>query len=67
MESRSLKDELLHYFDYDVNTPSNSSFNQRRSQLFQRHLNSFFMSLTIVSLKAGSDMVYSWLPVMAPN
>lgn len=33
MESRSLKDELLHYFDYDVNTPSNSSFNQRRSQI----------------------------------
>lgn len=33
MESRSLKDELLHYFDFDVNTPSNSSFNQRRAQI----------------------------------
>lgn len=33
MESRSLKDELLHYFDFDVNTPSNSSFNQRRSRI----------------------------------
>ena len=33
MESRSLKDELLHYFDFDANTPSNSSFNQRRFQI----------------------------------
>ncbi len=31
MEGKSLKDELYEYFDYD--TPSNSSFNQRRTQI----------------------------------
>ena len=33
MESRSLKDELFHFFDFNINTPSNSSFNQRRAQI----------------------------------
>ena len=33
MEGKSLKDELYDYFDYDYDTPSNSSFNQRRSQI----------------------------------
>ena len=49
MEGKSLKDELLEYFDYDNHTPSNSSFNQRRAQilpeafefLFQEFSNSF--------------------------
>lgn len=33
MENRSLKDELLHYFEFDTGTPTNSSFNQRREQI----------------------------------
>lgn len=33
MEGKSLKDELLEYFDFDNHTPSNSSFNQRRAQV----------------------------------
>lgn len=49
MEGKSLKDELLKYFDFNNSTPSNSSFNQRREQilpeafefLFQQFTNSF--------------------------
>ena len=33
MEGKSIKDELLEYFDFDNHTPSNSSFNQRRAQI----------------------------------
>jgi hypothetical protein len=31
MEGKSLKDELYEYFDYNYETPSNSSFNQRKA------------------------------------
>lgn len=33
MEGKSLKDELLEYFEFDNLTPSNSSFHQRQSQI----------------------------------
>ncbi len=33
MEGRSLKDELLKYFEYSSELPTNSSFNQRRAQI----------------------------------
>ena len=33
MEGKSMRDELLEYFDFDNHTPSNSSFNQRRAQI----------------------------------
>lgn len=33
MEGKSLKDELLEYFEFGTHTPSNSSFNQRRAQI----------------------------------
>ena len=33
MEGKSLKDELWEYFDFSMETPSNSSFNQRRAQI----------------------------------
>ena len=33
MEGKSLKDELWEYFDFSTETPSNSSFNQRRAQI----------------------------------
>ena len=33
IESDSLRDELLKYFEYNLATPTNSSFNQRRAQI----------------------------------
>ncbi len=33
MEGNAMKDELLNYFDFDTQVPSNSSFNQRRAQI----------------------------------
>ena len=33
MEGNALGDELLKYFDYSADTPTNSSFNQRRAQI----------------------------------
>ena len=33
MEGKSLKDELLKYFEYSSEHPTNSSFNQRRAQI----------------------------------
>ena len=41
-ESGSLRDELLKYFDYQLNTPSNSSFNQRRAQILPEALEFLF-------------------------
>lgn len=55
MEGKSLRDELLEYFDFDSSTPSNSAFNQRRAQilpeafefLFQEFTNYFSNNATI--------------------
>ncbi len=33
MEGKSIRNELLKYFDYSDSTPTNSSFNQRRGQI----------------------------------
>ena len=33
MEGKSLKDELLKHFNFSIETPTNSSFNQRRAQI----------------------------------
>ena len=33
MEGKSLKDEILAFFNYNEDTPTNSSFNQRRAQI----------------------------------
>lgn len=33
MEGKAVRDELLEYFDYRKDTPTNSSFNQRRAQI----------------------------------
>lgn len=73
-ESGSLRDELLKYFDYQLNTPSNSSFNQRRAQilpeafefLFQEfnqsyHMTQLFHGLRIVACD-GSDFNISYNP-----
>lgn len=46
MEGKSLRDELLEYFDYDNNTPTNSSFNQRRSQILPKAFEFLFHEFT---------------------
>jgi hypothetical protein len=45
-EGKSLKDELLKYFDFDNLTPSNSSFNQRRSQILPEAFEFLFHEFT---------------------
>ena len=42
MEGKSLKDELLEYFDFSNTTPTNSSFNQRRAQILLISIKLFF-------------------------
>lgn len=46
MESQSLKNELLKYFGYTTESPSNASFNQRRSQILSEAFQYLFTSFT---------------------
>ena len=46
MEGRSMKDELLEYFDFSRNTPSASSFNQRRAQVLPEAFEFLFHEFT---------------------
>ena len=46
MEGKSLKDELYEYFDYEYETPSNSSFNQRRAQILPETFEFLFREFT---------------------
>lgn len=46
MEGKSLKDELYEYFDYEYETPSNSSFNQRRAQILPEAFEFLFKEFT---------------------
>ena len=46
MEGKSLKDELYEYFDYEYETPSNSSFNQRRAQILPEAFEFLFREFT---------------------
>lgn len=46
MEGKSLKDELLKYYDFDNITPSNSSFNQRRAQILPEAFEFLFHEFT---------------------
>jgi len=74
MQGKSLKDELLEYFDFDNSTPSNSAFNQRRAQilpeafefLFQELTNSFKDNATYKGLRLiacdGSDLCIAHNP-----
>lgn len=45
-EGKSLKDELYEYFDYNCETPSNSSFNQRRAQILPEAFEFLFREFT---------------------
>lgn len=74
MEGKSLRDELLEYFDFDNSTPSNSAFNQCRHQilpeafefLFQEFTNSFSDNVTYKGLRLiacdGSDLCIAHNP-----
>lgn len=46
MESQSLKNELLKYFGYDTDCPTNASFNQRRVQILPNAFKYLFTSFT---------------------
>lgn len=46
MEGKSLRDELLEYFDFDNSTPSNSAFNQRRAQILPEAFEFLFHEFT---------------------
>lgn len=46
MEGKSLKDELLKYFEYSVDHPSNASFNQRRAQIKSEAFEHLFHEFT---------------------
>ncbi|MCM1233628.1 MAG: transposase [Ruminococcus flavefaciens] len=74
MEGKSLKDELLEYFDFNSYTPSDSAFNQRRAQilpeafefLFQEFTNSFSSNATYKGYRLiacdGSDLCIAHNP-----
>ena len=46
MEGKSLKDELLEHFDFSTDTPTNSSFNQRRAQILPEAFEFLFREFT---------------------
>lgn len=46
MEGKSIKDELLEYFEFDISTPTNSSFNQRRKQILPEAFEFLFHEFT---------------------
>ena len=48
MEGKALKDELLEYFDFSADTPTNSSFNQRRAQILPEAFEFLFREFTAV-------------------
>ena len=50
MEGKSMRDELLEYFDFDKSTPTNSSFNQRRAQ-YRKLLNFYSTNSRIILAK----------------
>ena len=49
MEGKSLKDELLEHFNFSVDTPTNSSFNQRRAQILPEAFEFLFREFTAVA------------------
>ena len=46
MEGKSLKDELLEYFHFSAETPTNSSLNQRRAQILPEAFEFLFREFT---------------------
>ena len=56
MEGKSLKDELLKYFEYSSEHPTNSSFNQRRAQIKPEAFEHLFQ--TFLSKYNNNDNLY---------
>ena len=49
IEGKSLKDELLEYFNFSAETPTNSSFNQRRAQVLPEAFEFLFREFTAIA------------------
>ena len=49
MEGKSLKDELLEHFNFSIDTPTNSSFNQRRAQILPEAFEFLFREFTAIA------------------
>ena len=49
MEGKSLKDELLEHFHFSEETPTNSSFNQRRAQILPEAFEFLFREFTAIT------------------
>lgn len=63
MEGKSLKDELLKYFEFAKTTPSNSSFNQRRAQILPEAFEFLFHEFTAAFPQ--KDAVYKGFRLVA--
>ena len=63
MEGKSLKDELYEYFDYAYETPSNSSFNQRRAQILPETFEFLFREFTAAFER--KDLTYKGYKLIA--
>lgn len=50
MEGKTLRDELLEYFDFDSSAPSNSAFNQRRAQILPEAFEFLFRKRQIIGV-----------------
>ena len=55
MEGKSLKDELLKYFNFSTDTPTNSSFNQSRAKILPEAFEFLFREFTSI---ASRDELY---------
>ena len=51
MEGKALGDELLKYFNYSADTPTNSSFNQRRAQILPEAFEFLFHEFTDIAVE----------------
>lgn len=65
MEGKSLKDELYEYFDYEYETPSNSSFNQRRAQILPETFEFLFREFT--NAFERKDLTYKGYKLIASD
>ncbi len=61
MEGKSLKEEILKYFDFRADTPTNSSFNQRRSQIIPEAFEFLYREFTHAVHKPKLHNGYSLL------
>lgn len=51
MEGKAVRDELLEYFEYRADTPTNSSFSQRRAQILPEAFHYVFREFNSISYK----------------